>query len=182
MRGFAFSIILATCAAASAGTTVYTWVDAQGVTHYSDQPHQGATKMRVQDAPTYSAPPAASAPEAGTPSGRPPKLDCAIESPSDQQMIMNAWSVSGHIRLPEVAPGDRVVLMLDGMVLPGAADLSGNFNIPQVDRGQHTLAAQVLGPDGQVICEAPSVTFFVHQPNLNSPASPPQPQPNRSRF
>jgi len=177
MRTLAFSIILATCTVASAGTTVYTWVDEQGVTHYSDQPHTGATKLKVEDAPTYAAPPAT---EVGEPPAgeRERAPDCAIESPADQQMLMNAWSVSGHVRIPNAVPGERVVLMLDGAVLPGAAEPTGNFTIPQVERGAHTLAAQVLGPGGQVICEAPSITFYVHQPNLNTPTSqPPQAPP-----
>jgi hypothetical protein len=169
--------MLSACAVASAGTTVYTWVDAQGVTHYSDQPHAGATKLKVGDAPTYSAPRTASVSEPTAASGE-PKADCAIESPSDQQMLMNAWSVSGHIRMPQqLTPDDRVVLLLDGAVLADAADLSGNFNIAQIDRGQHTLGAQVLTPTGQVLCQAPSITFFVHQPTTLSPQSPTATQP-----
>jgi hypothetical protein len=169
MRGLLFAIILLTSLTASAGTTVYTWVDAQGVTHYSDQPYPGATKLKVQDAPTYAAPttPSVSVPEAP---GASERLQCSIDSPTDQQTLMNAWSVSGHIHLPRVNPGDRVVLMLDGAVLANAADSGGNFSIPQIDRGTHTLAAQLLNANGQVICEAPSVTFYVHQPNLNSPS------------
>jgi Domain of unknown function (DUF4124) len=177
MRRLAFCIILSACAAAWAGTTVYTWVDAQGVTHYSDQPHTGATKLKVGDAPTFSAPPA---PNVGTQQPAAPgehKVDCAIDSPTDQQMLMNAWSVSGHVRVPPAQQGDRVVLMLDGAVLADAADSSGNFNIAQIDRGQHTLAAQVLSASGQVICQAPSITFFVHQPSSQAPNP-----ANRPRF
>ncbi len=163
--------MLSTGAGALAGTTVYVWVDAQGVTHYSDQPHQGATKMKVEDAPTYASTPIGST-SAGAPkrAASEQKVDCSIESPSDQQMIMNAWSVSGHVQIPK-GQGYRVVLMLDGTVLPNAADGGGNFTLQQLDRGQHTLAAQVLDAAGQVVCEAQSVTFFVHQPNLDSPAN-----------
>jgi hypothetical protein len=181
MRGLLFAIMLSACAAALAGTTVYVWVDAQGVTHYSDQPHQGATKMKVEDAPTY-----ASTPVGGAGTGAPnraageQKMECPIVSPTDQQMFMNAWSVSGHVQVPK-GPGYRVVLMLDGTVLPNAADGGGNFTLPQVDRGQHTLAAQVLDQSGQVVCESPSVTFFVHQPNLDSPTNQSQGTPIRPR-
>ena len=48
------SIVLAP---ALASTTVYRWVDEQGIVHFSDQPHPGAQKMRVEDAPTFKAPP-----------------------------------------------------------------------------------------------------------------------------
>ena len=179
MRPYALTIILGALvlAPALAATTVYRWVDEQGVVHFSDQPHPGAEKMRVQDAPTFPAPrtpqtpSAAPAPEQAAPTG-----SCSIESPGDQQNLMNTYSVSGSIHLPgQLDPGDRVLLMLDGKVLTGAADLSGAFQIPEIDRGAHTLAAQVLTPDGQVICQTPQITFFVHQPSIQNPQSPVRP-------
>ena len=176
MRPYALTIILAPLllAPALAATTVYRWVDEQGVVHFSDQPHQGAEKMHVEDAPTFPAtqipqtPSAAPAPEQAAPTAT-----CSIESPGDQQNLMNTYSVSGSIRMPgQLDPGDRVVLMLDGKVLAGAADLSGAFQIPEIDRGAHTLAAQVVTPTGQVICQTQQITFFVHQPSTQNPQNP----------
>jgi Domain of unknown function (DUF4124) len=179
MRRHALTIILATVvlAPALAATTVYRWVDEQGVVHFSDQPHPGAQKMHVEDAPTF---PATPVPQ--TPGSAPPAepgvatASCSIESPGDQQNLMNTYSVSGSIRMPGLLdPGDRVVLMLDGKVLTGAAELSGAFHIPEIDRGAHTLAAQVQTPDGQVICQTPQITFFVHQPSIQNPHNPVRP-------
>ncbi len=171
MRGLWLTIMLAATGCAVAATTVYTWVDAQGVTHYSDQPHPGAKKLHVSAAPTFSMPPVAAQP-AAAPSTAPAsrRLSCSIESPTDRQMLMNAWSVSGEIRLPpHLNPADEVLLMLDGKILRGAASLDGAFTLRHIDRGSHTLAAQIEGPDGRVICEAPTVTFFVHQPSAQAP-------------
>lgn len=162
-------------APALASTTVYRWVDEQGIVHFSDQPHPGAQKMRVEDAPTFKATPVAQTPAAGPRPGRSDASEpsCSIDSPSDQQMLMNAYNVNGTIRMPnDLDPGDRVVLMLDGKALAGAADLSGTFHIPQVDRGAHTLAAQVQAPGGQVICQTPQITFYVHQPSVQNPQNP----------
>jgi hypothetical protein len=176
MRRYALTIILASLIApALASTTVYRWVDEQGVVHFSDQPHPGAQKMHVEDAPTFPATPVPQAPGAAPPagSGGAPTASCSIASPSDQQMLMNVYSVSGSIQMPaQVDQGDRVVLMLDGKVLAGAADLSGSFHISQVDRGAHTLAAQVLAPGGEVICQTRQITFFVHQPSSQNPQNP----------
>jgi hypothetical protein len=168
--------MLAASAGALAATTVYTWVDDQGVTHFSDQPHSGATKMQVQDVPVYKSQPVPQEQTARGPQTA-PRPQCAIDSPTDQQMLMNAWSVSGHIHLPTLQAGDRVLLLLDGNVLPGAADLSGAFTIPQINRGAHTLAAQVESASGEVICEAPPITFYVHQPSQQAPNA-----VNRPRF
>lgn len=180
MRRHALTIILGllVLAPALASTTVYRWVDEQGVVHFSDQPHPGAQKMHVEDAPTFPAPPMPQRASGGSaPSeGGAPTASCSIESPSDQQMLMNQWDVSGSIRMPpQLDSGDRVVLMLDGKVLTGAADLSGAFHISQIDRGEHTLAAQVQGPDGQVICQTPQISFFVHQPSIQNPVNPVRP-------
>ncbi len=170
MRGLPLTILLLASSGVLAATTVYTWVDEQGVTHFSDQPHPGATKMQVQGVPTYSVPPAAHESSAANARAAPPKESCAIESPTDQQMLMNAWSVSGQVRLPaHIQAGARVILMLDGKVLPGAADPSGAFTISEIDRGAHTLAAQVQNADGAVVCEAPPITFYVHQPSQQAP-------------
>ncbi|MGB6450105.1 MAG: DUF4124 domain-containing protein [Steroidobacteraceae bacterium] len=178
MRALLLTITLLASAGALAATTVYTWVDEQGVTHFSDQPHSGAAKLQVQNAPTYSAPPTPQVDTAAQQRATTPRAECSIASPTDQQMFMNAWSVSGQVQLPRnLQAGARVILLLDGKVLPNAASLSGAFTIPQVDRGAHTLAAQVESAGGQVICEAPAITFFVHQPSDQAPNP-----ANRPRF
>ena len=178
MRRHLLTIILASqvLAPALAATTVYRWVDEQGVVHFSDQPHPGAQKMHVEDAPTFPAPQIPHTPSAAPATEQGPTASCAIESPSDQQNLMNTYSVSGSIRLPDrLDADDRVVLMLDGKVLAGAAELSGAFHIPEIDRGAHTLAAQVQSPGGQVICQTPQITFYVQQPSLQNPQRPIRP-------
>lgn len=170
MRALLLTITLLASAGALAATTVYTWVDEQGVTHFSDQPHQGAAKLQVEGVPTYSAPPTPQVPNIAKDRDTLPQADCSIESPTDKQMFMNAWSVSGQVQLPlNVQPGDRVILLLDGKILPNAADSSGAFTLSQIERGAHTLAAQVERPGGKVICQAPPITFYVHQPSDQAP-------------
>ncbi len=169
MRALLLTITLLGSAGALAATTVYTWVDDQGVTHFSDQPHSGAAKLQVQSAPTYSSPPAPQTQKAPSAPAA-PRAECSIASPTDQQMFMNAWSVSGQVQLPaNTQPGDRVILLLDGKVLPDAASQSGAFTLSQIDRGAHTLAAQVERAGGQVVCQAPAITFYVHQPSDQAP-------------
>ncbi|HUN27642.1 MAG TPA: DUF4124 domain-containing protein [Steroidobacteraceae bacterium] len=180
MRAPLLTITLLAISSAVAATTVYTWVDDQGVTHYSDQPHQGATKLHVSDPSSYAPASSSGAPEtAATPGGSIPHAQaCTIDSPTDQQMFMNAWSVSGHIQLPPgLDSSDRVLLMLDGKVLTGVADLGGNFNIANIARGAHTVAAQVQSASGQIVCQSPQVTFYVHQPSQQAPNA-----VNRPRF
>jgi Domain of unknown function (DUF4124) len=179
MRGLLITIMLVASSAALAATTVYTWVDANGETHYSDQPHPGARKMEVAGVATFSLPPAPHDSSDATPPPRArPQARCSIASPADQQMFMNAWSVTGQVEVPpNLTADDHVVLLLDGKVLTGVAGLSGAFTLDHLDRGSHTLAAQVESADGRVICQASPVTFYVHQPSKRAPNP-----ANRPRF
>ncbi|MDE2262643.1 MAG: DUF4124 domain-containing protein [Gammaproteobacteria bacterium] len=158
-------------------TTVYKWVDAQGVVHYSDQPHPNAQKLEIQGAQTFSAlpapqSPASSAPVETQPSG--PAYDsCAISQPTDQQMLMNVYQTTAVVQTsPQLRPGDEVRLFLDGKQIQGAG---ASFTFP-VLRGQHSVQAVIEDSTGQIVCETSSVTFFVHQPSVQNPHNPVHPR------
>lgn len=157
------------------GATVYKWVDAHGVIHYSDHPHPNATKLHIQDAQAYAPPPplpadlsAAPAQPAHT-SHRRAYSSCRIVRPRNQQMLMNAYHATAVVRTdPRLFPGDRVQLYFDGRRMPGAGPA---FTFP-VHRGQHSLSAVVVNRFGQIVCESSTVTFFVHQPSIQNPHNP----------
>lgn len=90
-------------------------------------------------------------------------------SPADDEVIFNTTTVSGRLRIsPEPSSGRQVVMILDGKPVPGAA-AGDSFTISPVDRGTHSLSMQVLDATGQVLCQAPSVTFHVRQPSTQAP-------------
>jgi hypothetical protein len=172
MRNGLFTLLL--LAAAAHAATIYKWVDDNGVTHYSDQPNAGAQKVKVQDAQSYTAP--ASSADARTTQAQPPAgggqavgMACAIDSPGNDEVIFNTFTVSGHLSINPPPQGNRqVVMVLDGKQLPGVA--SGNsFSINPVDRGTHSLAFQVVDSTGQVLCQSASITFHVRQPSEQAP-------------
>ena len=169
-------LLCATALADNGTTTVYKWVDAQGVVHYSDQPHPNAQKLEVRGAQTFSAPPvpqsSASAPVEAQPSG--PAYDsCSIAQPSDQQMLMNVYNTTAVVQTsPPLRPGDQVHLFVDGKQIPGSGT---SFSFP-VFRGQHSVQAVIEDNTGQIVCETASVTFFVHQPSIQNPQNPVHPR------
>jgi hypothetical protein len=169
------------CAAALADngtTTVYKWVDAQGVVHYSDQPHPNAQKLEVRGAQTFSSPPlppqSSSAPTQPQPAGGGPAYDsCSIAQPADQQMLMNVYSATAVVQTsPSLRAGDQVHLFVDGKQIQGG---SSSFTFPVV-RGQHSVQAVIEDSTGQIVCETTSVTFFVHQPSIRNPQNPVHPR------
>jgi hypothetical protein len=174
--------MLLTCPLAF-GTTVYKWVDENGVIHYSDQPHENAQKLQVQGVQTYSSraaatPAPSSEPEANSPPN--PYKGCAVAQPLDQQNLPNAQSVFIRVQSdPVPRPGDRIFITMDGQELNGGQATGLSYNVTPIDRGQHTVQAQIRGGGDQVLCQTPAVTFYVQQTNLNSPANRPTVTPHR---
>ena len=168
------------CATALAGnggrTIVYRWVDAQGIVHYSDQPHPNAQKLEISGAQTFSALPSATTPSSSTPadnqSSSPAYDSCAIAQPGDQQMLMNVYQATAVVQTsPGLRAGDQVHLFVDGKQIMGSGT---SFTFPVV-RGQHSVQAVVEDNAGQIVCETSSVTFFVHQPSVQNPHNPVHP-------
>ena len=159
-------------------TTVYRWVDAQGVVHYSDHPHPNAQKLEIRGAQTFSALPAPQSPSDQStpvetqPSG-PAYQSCAIAQPTDQQMLMNVYQTTAVVQTsPPLREGDGVRLFVDGKQVAG----SGTSFTFSVVRGQHSVQAVIEDSTGQIVCETSSVTFFVHQPSVQNPHNPVHPR------
>jgi hypothetical protein len=164
MRGLPLLILLGACASAWA-TTVYKWVDANGVVHFSDQPNPNAQKIEIADAQTYqatkpsAAPPAAAA---AAPATAPPV--CVIDTPSAGQVFIDTYSITGHVTLAHAGPeGSQATLRLDGLDISALLGAAGNFALSQVDRGDHTLTLQVTNDHGEVTCQGNSITFSIRQ-------------------
>jgi hypothetical protein len=175
LTGLACLGLLAAGALADNGgtTTVYRWVDTQGVVHYSDQPHPNAQKLQIRGAQTFadlplSQTPSTPAPEATQSSGS-AYDSCAIAQPADQQMLMNVYQATAVIQTsPQLRPGDEVRLFVDGKQISGSGI---SFTFPVV-RGQHSAQAVIEDSTGQIVCETGTVTFFVHQPSIQNPVNP----------
>ena len=178
LAGFACTGLLCASALAddSSRTTVYRWVDANGIVHYSDQPHPNAQKLEISGAQTFTAPAApvsANTPEPQESQPAGPAYDsCAISQPTDQQMLMNVYQATAVVQTsPPLRPGDQVRLFVDGKQITGSGT---SFTFP-VFRGQHSVEAVIQDGTGQIVCETSTVTFFVHQPSVKNPHNPVHP-------
>jgi len=176
MRGTLFTLILlAAASAALAGTTVYKWVDENGVIHFSDQPHPNADKVEVRDPATYSAkagPPKPASqtaePASTAPSGA--YEHCSLAQPAPDQVFLSAFSVTVTVATtPALRPGDRVVVSLDGRPLTDLAGPQTSFTIDPIDRGTHSVEATIQDSSGNTVCTTASSTFHVRQPSILSP-------------
>src|SRR5580700_8209385 len=164
MRKLAFTLMPLLCSLALAAT-VYKWVDENGVVHYSDQPHANAEKLQVKDAQTFPhsslgvAPSAGNVPPPAAQRTGGPYQGCAVVRPTDQPL----------------KPGDQIFVSLDGQPINEGKPTGAQFTLSPVDRGTHTLQAQVRDVDETILCQTPAVTFSIHQPSLLNPNTPIRP-------
>jgi hypothetical protein len=152
--------------------TVYKWVDADGVTHFSDQPNPGAKRIEISPTNVVSSEPVA-APNTSKPADASPGTSyrCVIFRPENDEVFLNTSTISARMRLnPELAPGDQVVIAIDGKRVPSQPTGALEFVIPNVERGTHTVSAAVYDRTGtQQLCLTDPVTFHVRQPSVQAP-------------
>ncbi len=150
----------------------YTWVDEDGIVHYSDRPQEGATEIQLpQDTrPSRSL---ASAPaatisrqdSAATPA-EPFSYDIIeISSPGPEETL---WNIGGVLEVtlnvqPSLQQGHRVRVYFDGneqMVV------GSSFQIQEVYRGVHNLQAEVVDETGNLIGRSLPNRFYVQQNSI----------------
>ena len=172
MRAILFTLLSVACAVAFSAT-VYRWVDENGVTHYSDQPHEGAEKVTVSAPQTYSAPRQAPSSNSASRPATAQTYTCAITQPANDDTFPNTTAVINAVQAtPAPRQGDQVVLMFDGLRVQNFPPGGGAFQLTNLDRGTHTLQAQIQDGSGKVVCQSATVSFTVLQPSVLNPANP----------
>ena len=166
-------ILLCFLSATAAAATFYKWVDENGVTHYSDQPHPGGTIVEVNAAQSVSSSSvtrsAASAPAAAG-AGGPRYPTCEIYRPENDEVFLNTSTITAKVRLePRLASGDRIAIAVDGRRQTNQPPTGTDFVINDVARGTHTLFMVVEDPQGNPVCTSPTIQFHVRQPSVQAP-------------
>jgi hypothetical protein len=176
---------------------VWIWTDANGVTNISDRPVPGARRTEIA---TMSTPaPAAEPAPAATPAGADRQTAPAVEyrlleiwEPEQDASFFGA-DVAVNVRMrvePDLAPGHRIFLFLDGQRVEGATDAL-EHTLTGVPRGAHSLTAVIWDEGRTELFRSQPRVFHVRQPTVNSPAAvgpnlrprppAPAPRPNTPR-
>ncbi|HEY7929526.1 MAG TPA: DUF4124 domain-containing protein [Steroidobacteraceae bacterium] len=156
----------------SGSTTLYRWVDAQGVIHFSDTPQPGAQKIQVSPAQTFPSNHIAAG-ERAAPAAQQVYQTCEIAQPNAEQSFYAPEVIGISVRLvPDLRQGDQLSMSVDGRGLSSIEGSALDFELPMPDRGAHTLQAVVRDAEGHTLCSSMSVTFYVQRPSLLSPQSP----------
>lgn len=162
--------------------TVYKWVDAQGITHYSDQPHPGGQEIDVQAKNLVSSSPSTgnsstTAAKPGSPSAG-VRYTCDLIRPENDEVFLNTSTVSMRLHLePALQAGDQIAIALDGKRLDKQPTTGSEFIVNDVERGSHQLMIAVYDRTGkEQLCATPSITFHVRQPSVQAPVKATRPR------
>ncbi|HDM8210082.1 TPA: DUF4124 domain-containing protein [Vibrio harveyi] len=172
------SVLIATTALAQ---VAYTWVDKDGVVHFSDTPNQGAKTISLPNlessapAPkvesTESLAPQANAAqepttEKKTKTDKPLPLSLIMLTPQHDETIR---SNSGVINIQleanrKLGIGEQLQLILDGKPY-GAPQSRLTWQLNNIDRGTHTLAVKAKR-SGKLIASTSPITVHLHRASI----------------
>ena len=160
---------------------IYKYTDASGNTVFTDQPPEGQATQNVELPETNSV---TMQPPSVPPATEPSASDAApyttlqlADIPDDEAMRANNGTFSIGVTIePRLASNHRLRLLLDGKP-HGQPSNVPRLQVNNADRGEHSLAVEVLS-NGQSIQQSATSTFTVQRVNTSSPAlRPPKPQP-----
>lgn len=178
MRSLLFCLLA--LLALPAAAQFYKYTDANGNTAYSDQPPQGVKAQTVElpplnsiQGPQRSAPPTPAQPPA--PATQPPYAVLELtDLPNDEALRANngTFTVGAHLE-PRLAANDTLQLLLDGQPYGQPSNVP-RLQVVELDRGDHTLAVQVLSGNTVVQQSAPQ-TITVQRVHLGPASTIPRP-------
>ena len=179
MRYLLLLVSLTLCFGVWAQDRVYKRVNPDGSVEYSDQPTQGAEVMKVPKGSTFTMPETSSrttAP-ADTPAEETKVRYDSLEisrPTNDETIRSNEGKLTALARVvPELASDHRFRWSMDGEIVQDVN--SPELRLNNVDRGSHTLQAEIVDADGKVIISSETITF--HLMRYRIPGTPPAPSP-----
>jgi len=167
-------ILLALLVAVGAIAETYTWTDEDGIVHYSDRAHPGATiidlgglvpsRPRQTPAPRLAATSRPTAESQTQAAAGYERLD--ITSPAAEETL---WNIEATLNVklaltPPLKPGHQVRVYFDGAprIVSGTS-----FQLQEVYRGVHNLQAEVIDETGKLMVRSRPNRFYVQQSTVN---------------
>ncbi len=162
--------LAATAIGSGQAATLYRWIDAQGVTHWSDRPVEGSVAVELGAPSSINPPVPAGRASPQSASTTHPVIYSTIEivQPTDGASLFDSGgSVECIAQLtPTLAPGHTIWFQLDGQRVDAHGATTLSLNAP---RGTHELKVIVLNAEGQQQASSSAITFFVKQASRLTP-------------
>ena len=186
-----FILVLMACSLGMPGNAmsaqVYKVVDEDGNVTYTDKPPADGSQpiklapISIVEAPTYEQP---DKDDANGEEGKEMSLqylrkeyaDFAIIAPKQEESVWHpdtAITVAWNTRF-QLQEGMQVTIYIDGTQQSKSSDQI--IAVPQLDRGEHKVEAQLTDSKNRRIATAEPITFFVRRPGLNNNRARPAPR------
>ena len=158
-----------------AAAQIYKYTDEKGNTVFTNQPPGGvpAQEIRLQQPNTIQSAPAEPASgvigSGAAEEGALPYEQLAIGNlPTEEALRANNGTFSVDVLVaPTLAPTHRLHLLLDGAPY-GEPTSATRIDLVNVDRGEHSLAVEVINAAGETVQRSEPVTFTVQRVNVNT--------------
>lgn len=176
-------------ALSASAAEMWRWKDAEGVTHYSDRPVQGAERIDVQMTQRSTGASEASAasnasPRSSSESSSESRSEvasaaanytrCAVASPMNEEVFNAVSVVNARVDIePALQPGHRLQVFLNGRPYPEWPPTQFAYTLMDLYRGSYTLSVRVLDANGRSLCAGSLISFYVRQPSVLAPARKP---------
>ena len=162
---------------------IYKTVDKNGNVVYTDQPQEGAEKVKLKPLPTVPSFPTNTTGSNST-NDVSRSLEENIQKPFQYDRIdvflpeaENGNAIrtnSGDFTVianlaPRLVPRHRMQLLVDG-VIEGSPRAANVFNLKNIDRGTHQLQIEVLDGDGRIIQRSAMKSISVQRTSVNQRA------------
>ena len=159
---------------------IYKYTDTNGNTVFTNQPPEGQSTEAVNLPPTNTVeaqkPAVIEKPSDPQTTGPAYKALALTDIPTDEALRANNGTFSVGVQIePRLMPGHTLRLLLDGQPYGQPSNVP-RLQVINADRGEHSLAVEVLSGERQIQQSTP-VTFTVQRVNTSSPALRPKPKP-----
>ncbi len=155
---------------------VYRWKDERGNLHFSDSPPEAREFEKVEIPPVLSVP-AYKLPQQATETSPDKEVDSKtykrfsiVHPEHDSAIRNNAGDLSVNIAMePPLRGNHSIVLFMDGN--PVAEGRQRTFELNNLDRGTHTLYAEIRDSSGKTLITTDSIEFSLLRVSIvNQPA------------
>jgi hypothetical protein len=165
----------------NASAQIFSYIDENGNRVFTNNPPPGSGASPVTLQPTNTVRAPAAQETESSPSGNqtatPAYSQLQITGlPDNEAMRSNNGTFTVQVAMqPPLRPGHSLQLLLDGTA-HGTPTNVPLLQLVEIDRGDHSIAVQVLAGD-QVIQQSAPVSFTVQRVHTSSPAQRPRPTP-----
>ena len=183
--GTTFAVAVSHAQSASS-TTLYRWVDENGVIHFSDSPRPGTTDPSADEYQVRSPNVSRSTTRRSRPATEPGTLDddgdanaAPLAAPGYQSLSITSpqagdtlWNIGGTLTVsldlsPGLQAGDGIIVLMDGQLMTPRPATTTRVTLSNVYRGEHVLVAAVRNAGGQQVIASQPVRFVVQQSTVN---------------